>query len=117
MVRSRSPVQFWPTAPEYMKQLVKRTREIAALKKSNTFSIEARFIDLVEEVGELANAILGKEGHKDKKRIRADLADSVADILWDLIFIAEYYKIDIEKEYFVMCDQLEKRIQEKEFEG
>jgi len=52
-------------------------------------------IDLMEEVGELSNAILVQEKFKSEKRKKADLKDSVADVLFDLILIANYYKNEL----------------------
>ena len=59
---------------------------------------QTRFIDLVEEVGELANAILIKENLKHEKRKRSDVADSLSDIIYE-----------------EMLDELEKRVENKEF--
>lgn len=78
-------------------------------------SKEERFIQLVEEIGELANAIATAEGHKSKKCARADLADSFADVLFDLIVLANLYEIDLEKETRIMLKRLEKRIKNNEF--
>ena len=79
-------------------------------------SKEERFIQLVEEVGELANAIATTEGHKAKKLARADLKDSFADVLFDLVVLADLYRVDLEKETEEMLKRLEKRIESKEFE-
>lgn len=79
-------------------------------------SKEARFVDLVEEVGELANAILTTEGHKSKKCTRADIADSLADILYNVIILADLYEVNLEKEMKEMLEKLHRRIKDKEFE-
>jgi NTP pyrophosphatase (non-canonical NTP hydrolase) len=76
---------------------------------------EIRTLDLVEEVGELCNAVLIKEGHKGKKRTKGELADSIVDILFDLILIADNYRIDIGKEYFKMIKDIIRRQKEKQF--
>ncbi|GAI26667.1 unnamed protein product, partial [marine sediment metagenome] len=62
------------------------------------------------------NTILVREGYKGKKRAKADLADSIVDILFDLILLADIYKIDIDKEYFKMIENIVQRQKEKEFD-
>ncbi len=78
---------------------------------------EVMALDLTEEVGELANVILVKEGFKNQKRAKADLVDSICDILFDLYMIAEHYGVDVEKEYLKVLEQLQIRIEKGEFEG
>jgi NTP pyrophosphatase (non-canonical NTP hydrolase) len=77
------------------------------------------FIDLIEEVGELANAVLIAEKAKPKRRAwqgEEGLADSLCDILDALFILANKYEIDLEKEYTAMLKRLEKRIEKGEFE-
>lgn len=97
-----------------MKKLIKKTLKISK-KFPKPMSKEERFIQLVEEVGELANAIATTEGHKAKKCARADLKDSFADVMFDLIVLASLYKIDLEKETEEMLKRLEKRIKKGNF--
>lgn len=91
---------------------VKKTMETQAVMEASgvkRYGIEALVLDLMEEVGELANAILIEEGHKPEKRRRAELVDSVCDVLYDLLRIADHYKIDLEKEYQKVLEQLKER--------
>lgn len=76
-----------------------------------------RFIDLVEEIGEIANAILVKEKQKPKATLHRDnsLPDALSDTLYDLLMLAYAYGIDLEKEYLKMLKRLEKRIKAGEF--
>src|SRR3989338_5702272 len=83
--------------------------------RTKKWTPEAMLTDLTEEVGELANAILVKEGFKNKKRAKADLIDSICDILFDLYMIAEHYGVDVEKEYQKVLEQLKERIDRGEF--
>ena len=97
-----------------MKKIIKKTLNVSK-KFPKEMGKEARFVDLVEEVGELANAILITEGHKSRKCARAEVADSLADILYNLIVLADLYGVDLENETEVMLKRLEKRIKKKEF--
>lgn len=74
-----------------------------------------RFAALVEEVGELANAIQTTEGYKSNKRKKSEIADSVCDILYEVFMMASVYKVDLDKEYPNVLKQFEKRIKSGEF--
>jgi len=101
-----------------LEEIIKRTKEVHSLllkSGSGDFGKEARLLDLVEEVGELANAVLVEEGHKSEGRRKADLKDSVCDVLFDLVLLAEQYGIDLGEEYGKMLKELEERIKRGEF--
>lgn len=75
---------------------------------------QGRMLDLVEEVGELANAMLMVDGNKtsgnpDKQRTKADIADALADCLYDLIILADHYDVDLESEYSEMLERMRER--------
>lgn len=80
---------------------------------------ETQYIDLVSEVGELAEAILYVENHKHGrmkgKLDIGDVADALADIMWGLYRIADSYGIDLDTEYKEMLVRLEKRVDQGEF--
>lgn len=75
---------------------------------------QGRMIDLMEEVGELANAMLMVDGGKtsgnpSKQRTKADVADALADCLYDLILLADHYGIDLDKKYPEMLVEMNAR--------
>lgn len=76
-----------------------------------------RFIDLVEEVGELANAIMAEHGHKNPKRRKSEVADSICDILFSLLLFAHAYGIDLEKEYAGVLERIRERNRKGDFTG
>ncbi len=76
---------------------------------------EVMLTDMAEEVGELANAILVERGFKSKNRKRADIMDSLCDVLFDIFMLAEYYGIDMQTEYGKVLEQTKKRIDSGEF--
>lgn len=80
------------------------------------YDAKTEYVNLVEEVGELANAILLESGDKPEKRRRAELADSFADVLFALVVTAESYKVDLEKELVQTLGEIDNRLQEKEYE-
>jgi NTP pyrophosphatase (non-canonical NTP hydrolase) len=99
------------------KEAQEQTRKLVEVleKEAKPWNPIERFADLVEEVGELANALLVEEGVKNKGRLFADLKDSLCDILFDMLTIANHYGIDLSKEYRKVLKDMEKRIERKEF--
>ncbi|MFZ3077817.1 MAG: MazG nucleotide pyrophosphohydrolase domain-containing protein [Candidatus Aenigmatarchaeota archaeon] len=97
-----------------MEELQKKTAEINTFFeqkiRERKWTPEVIMTDLMEEVGELSNAILVREKFKSEKRKKADLKDSVADVLFDLILIANYYNIDVKREFMKMAEELKERI-------
>ena len=91
----------------------KITKEVVRKFPGKQWKAEIRTLDLVEEVGELCNAILVTEGHKGKKRAKAELADSLVDILFDLILLADIYKINLDKEYLKMIEDIKNKKERK----
>lgn len=89
-------------------------------QKGNDYDKRSRLIDLVEEVGELAQAIHIVEGfkntnHPDKQKTVDDVADAICDCLYELILIADMYQLELTREYRKTLDHLEKRLEDGEF--
>lgn len=89
-------------------------------KRGNTYDKRSRLIDLVEEVGELAQAVHIVEGFKctsdpKKNKTKSDVADALADIFYELILLAQDYELDLAKEYQEMLSRLEHRLETGEF--
>lgn len=97
-----------------MNELQKKADEINIFFEQNVrkrkWTPEVILAALIEEVGELSNAILVEEKFKNEEKKKFDLKDSVADVLFDLILIANYYKIDIKQEFLKMIAELKERI-------
>jgi NTP pyrophosphatase (non-canonical NTP hydrolase) len=66
---------------------------------------------LIEEVGELAKEINHLEGYKPKKNKNKDfkIGDELADVLYALVCIANYYKIDLSDEFHKIINKYTKR--------
>lgn len=104
-----------------MKQLtlnkaIEETKKVNKKMPNGNWTIHNRFTELVEEVGELANAIQTDEGFKSKKRKKSEVIDSVCDVLFELLLIAAYYKIDLEKEYPKVLNHIDGRRKSGEFD-
>ncbi len=105
------------------KQVIEQTERIgrAFEKRSRKFTKQERMLDLVEEVGELAQAMLIVDKRKltedpKKRKTRADIADALGDIMFDLILLAKDYEIDLASEYTNTLNHLSERLDEGEFD-
>lgn len=96
---------------------MKQTRAVANLMPANKkWSVHNRFTELVEEVGELANAIQTQEGFKSSKRKKSEVTNSVCDILFELLLIADHYNINLDKEYPEVLEEIDRRRKAGEFD-
>lgn len=104
-----------------MKELQKRTDSLnKKFEKTlpgpiGKWDARTYLIDLMEEVGELSNAILVKDGNKSSKRKKSEIDNSLADIQFALFMLANRYEIDLENEYEKVLDELEERLERGEF--
>lgn len=104
----------------YMKtlnQLRDETNRITqAMPGVEKWTIHNRLVELMEEVGELANAIQTDEGFKTKKRKKSEVVDSVCDVMFELLNIAAYYKVDLDHEYPQVLKYIDERRKSGEFD-
>lgn len=78
---------------------------------------KTEFINLVEEVGELSNAILMEHGDKGEKRRRAILEDAFADCLFALIATAKAHHVDLEQVLTQALDEIDARQKQGDYES
>ncbi len=98
-----------------LNQAIKETRAVADGFPHKGWTIHTRLVELMEEVGELANAIQTDEGFKSKKRKKSDVTNSVCDSLYELLLIADHYHIDLDKEYPAVLEEIETRRKNGDF--
>jgi NTP pyrophosphatase (non-canonical NTP hydrolase) len=77
-------------------------------------------IDLMEEMGELAQALQISTGRKitnDPKKIRTqeDVIDGICDVMFALVRLADTRGLDLESEYMKMLSRIRIRMDEGEF--
>lgn len=97
-----------------LQQLIVEVLEVGS-KFPNKWDLKTHYIDLVEEVGELGNAILVESGSKSGKRKRADLKDSFADVLFELIMMANEAGVNLEEVLTKMLTELRVRQENREY--
>lgn len=66
---------------------------------------------ILEELGEVAREINHLEGYKPKKsdEVPSSIGEELADVIFAIICIANYYKIDIDKELALTIEKYSKR--------
>ena len=65
---------------------------------------------ITEEVGELAREINHREGYKKKRQPKgSDLELELADVLFSIICIANYYQVDLNKAFKAVMEKYTKR--------
>ena len=63
------------------------------------------------DMGDLQKLIMAKENLRDIDDVDAKLAHELADCLWSVLVIANYYGLDLEKEFLNTMDVITKRIE------
>ena|SRR3989344_9688425 len=99
-----------------LSEAVSKTKEVSDNMPGEKWGIYQRFNDLVEEVGELANAIQVKEGWKTRHRAKSELIDSVCDVLYSVLCIAAIYDIDLDQEYPKVLEHIDNRRRDGDFD-
>jgi NTP pyrophosphatase (non-canonical NTP hydrolase) len=99
-----------------LNEAITKTKQVADKMPPPKWGAHQRFVELVEEVGELANAIQTQEGYKTRKRKKSEVVNSVCDCLYELLLVAEIYDIDLEKEYPEVLKEIDGRRKKGEFD-
>jgi len=82
------------TIKEYQKWV-----EDAWKKSSKVVNESDELLFLMEEIGEMAEAVRKLKGKKDNKEMTADLEKEFGDILLSIITLAVRYNIDLESAF------------------
>jgi NTP pyrophosphatase (non-canonical NTP hydrolase) len=64
----------------------------------------------VGDVGELMEFVMAKENLRRGEDVDKKLAHELSDCLWSVLTIADYYNVDLEREFLQTMDALEQRI-------
>jgi len=75
-------------------------------------SVELQLLYIMEELGEVAEAIRKASGSKTRKQAEVDLGSELADLLVSITTLANHFEVDIEKEITLFQSRLAKRHQE-----
>ena len=90
-------------------EIAKEARKAFDKKFDNTFKTPQDFlVDVMEETGELARAVSDIEIRKQPLRAD-DVKTELIDVYIDLLWLANYYNIDFEKEFISTIHKWNKR--------
>jgi len=91
-----------------LKDMQDWTRE--AWKKSNK-EVDERIelLFLIEEMGEMAEAVRKIAGKKENKDIKVDLEKEMGDILLAIVSLANRYNVDLEKAFSKTVESIQER--------
>jgi len=70
------------------------------------WAVEVRCLDLAEEVGELARAVLVTEGHKSTAAPAEEVAEALCGVLIDVFALADHYHVELDELYPRMLARL-----------
>jgi hypothetical protein len=70
----------------------------------------------VGDVGDLQKLVMAKEGMRAVDDVDTKLAHELADCLWSIMVLADYYSVDLQKEFLQTMDGLVARIEKHQAE-
>ncbi len=89
-------------------------QEVAELKeklaaKYGKEDAYALVTDLAEEVGEISKAVKGEEGIAGKEKEKGKIGMELADAIFSVCALANYYQTDLEEDFKKITEGIEKR--------
>lgn len=100
-----------------LKDLIKRAKEVQSLyrkfnekKGHKKWDASAYTQGLVGDVGDLMKLVMAKSNLRDSEAVDKKLAHELSDCLWSIMVISSELGIDLEKEFLVTMEELEKKI-------
>lgn len=92
-----------------IKQLQNWVREDWDKRSLEKPSLQLQLLFLMEEVGEIAEAIRKDSGSKNRVNKETDLGSEISDAIIALLTIANHFEIDVEKEISGFQERMERR--------
>ncbi|HSX05546.1 MAG TPA: hypothetical protein VLF69_03715 [Candidatus Saccharimonadales bacterium] len=74
-------------------------QELNSKQGKNTWGVRDYAMGFAGDFGDLQKLIMAKENLRDIPDMDAKLAHELADCLWSIMVIANYYGLDLEKEF------------------
>jgi NTP pyrophosphatase (non-canonical NTP hydrolase) len=90
-----------------------RYEELNALNGREAWRIRDYAMGYVGDVGELMELVMAKENLRDVPEVDDKLGHELADCLWSILVLANYYNIDLAQEFEKTMRTIERRIEEK----
>src|SRR4051812_41357753 len=87
--------------------------ELNARNGKEAWRIRDYAMGFVGDVGDLQKLVMAKENLRDIDDVDAKLGHELADCLWSVLVIANYYNVDLNKEFSKTMDTISDRIKKK----
>lgn len=87
-----------------------RYQELNAKQGKNTWTVRDYAMGFMGDVGDLQKLIMAKQNLRDIPDVDTKLAHELADCLWSILVIANYYGLDLEKEFKQTMSHISDRI-------
>lgn len=101
-----------------LKDLIARAEEIRekyqeknARDGKTAWGIRDYAMGFVGDVGDLQKLVMAKENLRDIENLDEKLAHELADCLWSVLVIANYYGLDLEKDFEHTMDEITRKIE------
>jgi NTP pyrophosphatase (non-canonical NTP hydrolase) len=85
-------------------------QELNAKQGQTAWGVRDYAMGFVGDVGDLQKLIMAKENLRDIADVDAKLAHELADCLWSILVLANYYGLDLEKEFTQTMTHIADRI-------
>lgn len=72
-------------------------------------TVELQLLYIIEELGEVAEAIRKQDGKKDRKQSEVDLGSEMADLVISITTLANHFEINMEGEIKKFQERITKR--------
>jgi NTP pyrophosphatase (non-canonical NTP hydrolase) len=87
-----------------------RYQEKNAKDGKDTWGVRDYAMGFVGDVGDLQKLVMAKENLRDIADVDEKLAHELADCLWSILVLANYYGLDLEKEFKQTMETINQRI-------
>jgi NTP pyrophosphatase (non-canonical NTP hydrolase) len=84
--------------------------ELNAKQGKTAWGVRDYAMGFTGDVGDLQKLIMAKENLRNIDDVDAKLAHELADCLWSILVVANYYGLDLEKEFLHTMDVISERI-------
>lgn len=64
----------------------------------------------VGDVGDLSKIVMAKNGYRSMDNVNEKLQHELADCLWSILVLANYYNVDLENQFVKSMYELEARV-------
>ena len=95
-----------------LKELQNWVRRDWEKRSKNQPSVELQLLYIIEELGEVAEAIRKSNGSKDRKTNSVDLGSEIADLIISIVTLSNNFNVDIDKEIELFKERILKRHQD-----